>query len=217
MKALALEEEGLGRGDGVERNVAAACARVVKAWQLTSLPRPPWAGGLARLLCRAQRIRMRWFIVLAAVLLAPASHAQTVADLAWLKGCWRSEAEGGAIVTEVWIAPPGPAMFGYSYTEGEGAIRGWEQTRIEMVDGWPHFVAMPNGGAPVRFRMREMPSHAGNLTNPAVFDNPEHDFPQTVEYHGVGDRLTARISGADGADRITFNYRRIRCAANLRP
>lgn len=146
-----------------------------------------------------------------AFLLAPAANAQTLSDLAWLKGCWRTQGDGPSI-TEVWLAPPMPAMLGYSYTLRDGSIRGWEQTRIEMIDGWPHFVAMPGGGAPVRFRMRESAE-----ANRVWFDNPEHDFPQTVAYARDGQTLTAVVSSAGGENPITFTYRRIRCPANLRP
>lgn len=161
----------------------------------------------------AQRSVMRLLLILAALLCAPTARAQTIADLHWLKGCWRTVGEG-PVITEVWLAPPAPVMLGYAYTVGEGEVQGWEQTRIEMIDGWPHFVAMPEGAAPVRFRLRE----TDPLTpSRAWFDNPEHDYPQTVEYHRDDDRLHAAISGANGADRIQFEYRRIRCPSNLRP
>jgi hypothetical protein len=156
----------------------------------------------------------RDLIFLAAFFVAASpAHAQTMSDLHWLKGCWRTS-NAGPVITEVWLAPPMPAMLGYSYTIGEGEVQGWEQTRIQMIDGWPHFIAMPDGGAPVRFRQRET---GAPTPNRVWFDNPAHDFPQTVEYHRVGDRLTAVVSGAGGGDPTTFNYRRIRCSANLRP
>jgi len=155
---------------------------------------------------------MRTLLFLAALLFAPAAHARTLEDLHWLKGCWRTD--GATQITEVWIAPPGPAMFGYSYTMGEGEIQGWEQTRIEMIDGWPFFIAMPNGGAPVRFRMREIDVL---IPNAVQFDNPEHDYPQSVTYRRTGNALIATISGANGADRISFTYRRISCPRSLRP
>jgi hypothetical protein len=167
---------------------------------------------------------MRIILFLAALLSAPAAFAQTLEDLHWMRGCWRTEApraaESGAVVTEVWLAPPMPAMLGYSYTMGEGEVQGWEQMRIEMIDGWPHFVAMPNGGAAVRFRLREMAIHVDEPAAEAViFENPEHDYPQIVQYvldlsNGA---LTATISRSDGTDAVTFEYRRIRCPANLKP
>lgn len=154
---------------------------------------------------------MRMLVFLAALLLAPVARAQTLDDLAWLKGCWRTEGDG-PVVTEVWIAPPMPALLGYSYTVRDGETRGWEQTRIERTDSGIYFVAMPNGGAAVRFRLRE-----DGEPNLARFDNPAHDYPQTVEYRRDGAWLVATISGVNGANPLTFRYRRIRCSANLRP
>jgi hypothetical protein len=153
---------------------------------------------------------MRTLVFLAALLLTPAANAQRLEDLHWLKGCWRSDGDGPAI-TEVWLAPPMPALIGYAYTMEDGALLGWEQTRIEVIDGLPHFIAMPNGGAPVRFPMTQ--TEAGRVT----FENPEHDFPQRVSYARTADRLSAEISRLDGANAIAFTYRRIRCPANLRP
>ena len=161
---------------------------------------------------------MRPIIFLFALFTSTAS-AQTLADLAWLKGCWRTQGEG-PVITEVWLQPPMPAMLGYSFTVAEGATQGWEQTRIEMIDGWPHFVAMPNGGAPVRFRMLDTRNiiHTGDDPDGFVaFENPAHDYPKRVTYVRFGDRLTAQISGANGADSATFRYRRIPCAPGLRP
>jgi len=161
---------------------------------------------------------MRVIFVLAALLFAPVAEAQTLAHLDWLKGCWRTaapaEAESGAVVTEVWVAPPMPAMLGYAYTVGEGQVQGWEQTRIEMIDGWPHFVAMPNGGTPVRFRLRETD---GPEPGRAQFENAEHDYPQVVEYRRDGDTLYAVTSDLDGGHRFQFVYHAIACEGALIP
>ncbi|WP_395645501.1 DUF6265 family protein [Terricaulis sp.] len=167
---------------------------------------------------------MRALVFLLALALASPAQAQSLSDLAWLKGCWRTEApreaESGAQITEVWIAPPGPAMFGYSYTEGEGEIQGWEQMRIEMIDGVPTFIAMPNGGAPVRFRAipaEDTQIYGARPDGDAAFANPAHDFPQLVTYTLFDERLRAMISRIDGGDAIIFEYRRIACPAELRP
>lgn len=86
---------------------------------------------------------MRTLIFLLALATAPAASAQTLADFAWMKGCWRTEApaEAGSVTTEAWIAPPMPSMIGYSYRFGEGETKGWEAARIDMIDGWPFYVA----------------------------------------------------------------------------
>ena len=163
---------------------------------------------------------MRTLILIATLACAMPAHAQSLDDLTWLKGCWRTEAprdaESGSQTTEVWIDPPGPALFGYSYTEGEGAVQGWEQMRIDADGGRPRFVAMPGGGAPVAFAMVEQIM----LDDPAqiaVFENVAHDYPQRVTYQRERNRLTATISRADGADPHIYEYRRINCTAALRP
>lgn len=168
---------------------------------------------------------MRSLILLAALLCATPVLADEPASFSWMTGCWRTEApreaESGATFTEVWIAPPGPAMFGYAYHEGEGQFQGWEQMRIERAEGGVYFVAMPNGDAPVRFRwdnnLIRMRSHPHWYGWSVAFENPEHDYPQLVRYRRTGNELTATISRMDGSDAITFEYRRIRCSANLRP
>jgi hypothetical protein len=160
---------------------------------------------------------MRFIALFAALLLSPAAKAQTLADLAWLKGCWRTQDEG-PVVTEVWLAPPMPALLGYSYTIREGQVQGWEQTRIEIIDGAPHFIAVPNGGPPVRFRLRDMAIHVDEpAAEAAIFENPQHDYPQIVQYRRIGNQLIATIAKLDGSDAFTFTYRRIRCDASLRP
>lgn len=154
---------------------------------------------------------MRTLLFLTALLFSSAAQAQTLDDLHWLRGCWRTTGDG-PVITEVWSAPPMPAMIGYSYTTRDGETRGWEAMRIEMDDGWPVFVGMPSGGDAVRFR-----AHAGFGENDVRFDNAQHDYPQTIVYRREGARLTAAISRIDGSDPMTFEYRRISCAANLRP
>jgi hypothetical protein len=162
---------------------------------------------------------MRTLILLAALALAPAAHAQTLDDLTWLKGCWRTQGSATEI-TEVWSAPPMPALVGYSYTTRDGQIRGWEQTRIEIIEGVPTFVAMPSGDTPVRFQMlpdEQMIHLEDQPDGSASFVNPEHDFPQRITYVRNGRELTAAISAMDGSNRIAFEYRRISCSAALRP
>jgi hypothetical protein len=168
---------------------------------------------------------MRAFLIaLSALLVAPAANAQSVSDLTWLKGCWRTEApreaENGSQTTEVWIDPPGPMMVGYSYTEGEGEVQNWEQMRIDSDGGAPRFVAMPGGGAPVAFRMRDTSDviHTGEIPDGfALFENAEHDYPQRIVYRRDGNALTATISRSNGEDAYVFRYRRISCSAALRP
>lgn len=162
---------------------------------------------------------MRRLLSLAALLFAPAAHAQTLDDMQWLKGCWRTSGDGPQI-TEVWSAPPMPAMVGYAYTVENGEVQSWEHMRIEVIEGIATFVAMPGGGAPVRFQMLPSEQPIFNDEPPdgvASFVNAEHDYPQRVFYVRRGRHLNAVISAMDGSNRATFEYRRISCTSALRP
>lgn len=152
---------------------------------------------------------MRALFLALLIAFPPLASAQTTADLAWLKGCWRL-ADGAREITEVWSAPPFGALLGYAYTLRDGQVREWEQTRIQDIAGAPAFIAMPGGAAPTPFAMVEHGAQS------VVFANPAHDFPQRVSYARQGNRLTATVSGGDG-QAITFPYRRISCTNALRP
>ena len=159
---------------------------------------------------------MRALALIAALVLSPAASARTLDDLDWLKGCWRSDGAGPEI-TEVWLAPPMPALLGYAYTIEDGELEGWEQTRVELSEGAPVFVAMPMGGEPVRFRSVGPGEGAAGNARSIMFENREHDYPQWILYERQGDRLTARIGRVDWANAMTFRYRRIACGGALRP
>ncbi len=100
-----------------------------------------------------------------------------------------------------------PALLGYGYTERDGETRDWEQLRIQVIDGAPHLIAMPHGAAPVQFRLEE-----SETPNRAAFVNPEHDFPQRIEYWREGNALGVRVSA--GEQGFELHFRRIRCPAN---
>lgn len=158
---------------------------------------------------------MRLLIFALALLFAPVASAQDIPDLAWLRGCWRTEppreAESGATFYEVWIAPEAPILLGYEYHEGEGEIQGWSQMRIES-NGRPEFVDMPLGSFPVRYRL-----WTEETDNRAIFVNEENEYPKRIEYRRAGNRLYRRISGDRADDAQEFEFRRIRCTSRLRP
>lgn len=149
------------------------------------------------------------FVPLVLALAAPAAaNATTIEDLAWMKGCWRTE-DGATI--EMWSAPPVGAMLGFSYTWRDNRLQSWEDTRIDSVGGMLGYVAMPGGGAPVRFPMVE-----GDDRH-VVFANPSHDFPQRIEYaRGARNHIIATVSGGSGAPEV-YRYEHMDCPDNVLP
>ena len=142
--------------------------------------------------------------MIAALLLAlqPAPAAAAAPDLGWLAGYWLSCADGRE-TSETWSDRRGGVMLGSSLTR-RGERVGWEQMRIEESDGRLAFVAQPQGAAaPTVFPLvRSGPGEA-------VFENPQHDFPQRVIYRRDGDSLTGRIEGrtARGESAAEWRYR----------
>ena len=122
-------------------------------------------------------------------------------DLDWLAGYWLS-CENGVEVSETWSTRRGGIMLGSSITNGNDAF-GWEQTRIEAGEDGLTFHAQPRNQPPAAFRL------VSSGPAEAVFENPEHDFPQRVIYRRSADRLTGRIEGTAGgrAQAMEWHYR----------
>ena len=155
---------------------------------------------------------MRLGLMAAALAAAqPGATATAQPDLDWLSGYWLSCADG-VEVSETWSNRRGGIMLGSSITSGDDSF-GWEQTRIEASADGLSFHAQPRGQPPASFRLvRSGPAEA-------VFENPEHDFPQRVIYRRDGDRLTGRIEGVAGGreQAMEWHYRaaplNTRCAS----
>ena len=137
-----------------------------------------------------------------ALLLVAASPAATVDDLAWFAGDWVSEADG-RWTEESWAPPRGGMMLGHSRSGRGEVLREFEFVRIAAGDdGALAYIAMPQGGVPVVFRL------VRHDMARATFENAAHDYPQRIEYARTGDTLTATISAIDGSRARSWTYRR---------
>jgi hypothetical protein len=118
-----------------------------------------------------------------------------LASLAWLAGTWVSDDPEGPSTVEHWLAPEGGSMLGVGRTAHDGRTVAFEFLRIEAEPEGVAYLASPQGkDPPTRFAAAE--SGKGFI----AFENPEHDFPQRIEYRREDDRLQMRISGeVDGA------------------
>lgn len=120
--------------------------------------------------------------------------ADALPDFAFLVGAWRTAADPatGAETTETWLPARSGVMFGVGRVDAGGSMRFHERLRLERRDvaGCPFaYVAAPAGQAEVAFCLVAL------RPNAAIFANPEHDFPQKIEYVRTGDRLDAAIEG----------------------
>jgi hypothetical protein len=153
----------------------------------------------------------RWIWLAMALVMAPAHADDDLSKLAWLGGCWRSES-GDVSSVEHWLPLAGGTMLGVSRTVRGGETVAYEFMQIRTeVDGLPVFVAQPSGRPPTLFPLVRI------STSEAVFENPEHDFPQRIVYSSKdGDRLDARIEGVRNGERraIDFPMSRTSCDAH---
>jgi hypothetical protein len=155
-------------------------------------------------------MRKALLVVLLAALGAGAHpNAAGVERLAWLQGCW----EGGSAdetVEEFWAPPRGGSMVGMSRTVRGGELAGYELVVVRERDDRLVYIAHPSGQASAEFLSTSLSASR------AIFENPQHDFPQRIGYERTGARLQAWIEGTkDGhTRRIEFPYRRAACPAD---
>jgi beta-lactamase class A len=124
-----------------------------------------------------------------------------VSQIEWLAGNWIGK-QGDATVEERWTPPAGGAMLAVSRTVAGGRMTAFEFLRIVERDGGLVYVAQPNGRPPVEFVLTEVGPGV------AAFENPAHDFPQTIRYALQADGTLEAQVGAPGRKTITFRFGR---------
>ncbi|HET9227285.1 MAG TPA: DUF6265 family protein [Thermoanaerobaculia bacterium] len=136
---------------------------------------------------------------------ALAASPSSVQDLAWLSGCW-ARVGGEAGSGETWTAPAGGTLLGVSRTVKGGKTVAHEFMQIrETGPGQIAFIALPSGQKEASFPLVRLSGQE------AVFENPQHDFPQRVIYRRDGDSLTGRIEGNEGGQTKGFDFPMKRC------
>ena len=129
-----------------------------------------------------------------------------MAKLAWISGCWK--ADGNVQTEEHWTNIAAQSMLGMGRTIANGKTVFHEFLQIrDRADGIV-YIAQPNGGTAVEFKLVKIND------NEAVFENPQHDFPQRITYQRVIDgSLVAAIEGQEKGKpkRVEFAMKRVRC------
>ncbi|WP_421788447.1 DUF6265 family protein [Hyphobacterium sp.] len=120
-------------------------------------------------------------------------------DLDWITGHWRGE-DGGQVSEEIWTNGDGGLHLGVNRTVIDGQARGYEFLLIAMTEDGATYCAQPGGNEATCFASTSV------AANRAVFENPEHDFPQRIVYQRDGDVLTATISDLNGEQVYEFGW-----------
>ena len=120
-------------------------------------------------------------------------------QVSWLSGVWRMEREEG-FTQETWLPATSGMMFGIGFTTKNDLMRAYEYLRIETREDSLVYVAQPHGKSPgVEFYLSDL------TADTALFENPDHDFPQWIRYERTGpESCVATIGGEAGL--IEFHY-----------
>ena len=125
--------------------------------------------------------------------------AEVNAPVEFMLGCWTAE-DGSA--KEVWAAERSHIMFGYGVAYKSEELVFFEQLHISRQGNEITYVAAPMGQGSTAFKMTE------KSANHVRFENPEHDYPQVIEYRRTGENLDALISLSDGSNANSFSKSR---------
>jgi hypothetical protein len=119
----------------------------------------------------------------------PAAAGPTMDDLAWMAGRWSGESKGTAM-EEHWTDAKGGLMLGLHREVAASGRASFEFLRIAADGEGVAYLASPMGREATSFPLVSA-SAAGKR---AVFENPDHDFPQRIIYWlGEDAMLHARV------------------------
>jgi len=144
----------------------------------------------------------RWIAVVAVLwtLAIPVAAEENPLDaLAWISGTWEGQT-GNIQMEETWTRPAGGLILGMHRDLFPGGRSFFEFLRIEQRGDDIVYIAMPRGENATAFRMTELQD------NRAVFENPEHDFPQKIVYTTDGDTLNATVEGIANGERRSSSW-----------
>ena len=120
------------------------------------------------------------------------THAQ-VSKAGWLTGTWENKTSKGSMY-ETWTKVSDTELMGKSYLVKDKDTIVFET--IQLIQEKGNMVYIPtvknqNNGLPVRFASKLVTADS------LVFENKEHDFPQTICYvRSSPNTLVAEISGS---------------------
>jgi len=135
--------------------------------------------------------RLNAVLVLIAITLTPSvmgDDAVPAEPLDWMAGHWCTTS-GENSAEEFWLPPRGGELVGLGRTYTADRTLAFEFLRIAAPEGVLSFIAQPGGRPPTHF------ARTGGGPHWVRFENPEHDFPQRIEYRRDGDRLYAEVAG----------------------
>jgi hypothetical protein len=119
------------------------------------------------------------------------SHAASIADLSFLRGCWGVTSPNGLRLSEDWSQGNEDAMLGVSLTtdaDNKTVETAFFEIRKNAASGELHFTPYLNGRSLGPYLMTELSSAADRRT--AVFKNAQNKFLSEFIYSGTLSKTT---------------------------
>ena len=124
-----------------------------------------------------------------------------LSDFNWLIGAWKRETSRGTLY-EKWTQVSDQTIEGESYRINNGAKKFTEFLRLHQFGNEIFYTAkVPHNAFPTPFKLIQ------SNDQKAVFENPDHDFPQRVIYmrNGAGS-FHARIEGKNNGKESAVDF-----------
>jgi len=147
---------------------------------------------------------------------AASVSAESLAEFAWLEGCWTGNVNQRDF-REQWMPLRGGMMLGVSQVVMGGKTVGYEYLKLESRPDGAYYVAAPSDAKEAAFRYVGVTvDTAGDRGDHLyAFENPALEFPRRIVYrHATGGWLYAQVEGkVNGADRqVIYPMRHVDCA-----
>jgi len=135
-------------------------------------------------------------------------RAKSLADIAFMSGCWRGKLlQGEGWIEERYTPPAAGMMLGTSHTVNEQTTKYFEFIQITEQDGEVDMTPLPAGKKSVSFRLVRVEGKK------AVFENLDHDFPKRIIYQLKDDgSMLARIEGDKPEQAMDFPMKPVSCS-----
>lgn len=149
-------------------------------------------------------LRAGIFLLLLSGIAFAQNAAFKIEDLSWISGCWQSEnKEKNSSVSEFWTRVAGGSMFGVSRTIRGGKLGDYEYLRIVQDEKGIFYIAKPKANPDeTAFKLVKLSG------TEAIFENPEHDFPQRIIYRlEGGTNMFARVEGNNKGKPMGFDFK----------
>lgn len=133
-------------------------------------------------------------------------NTKDLEKLSWINDRWVST-DGESTSYEHWEEINDALFKGGSETIKNGDTVFAEKLSIELINGEIFYIAdVAHNPAPVKFKLTFL------TDSEAVFENPEHDFPQKISYKYIEGNLNASIEGPakSGWKKVDLKMNRMR-------